>query len=212
MISGEEKVRKGEWSKTLALPLAMALLVTPCANVAGQDDRTLPIRVDAFGSFLWSSLHVGELYDAGNSAWGFNGSLALRHGQRLGAEVFLEFTPSHRGAQKPTPQFLSSGAWATLSLTPDPVRALDLFIAVGAAYIDVSDWPEVPECEDYVCVIPDRTDFNNGGAFSLVLGSGITYQLTGPLSVRLQVRLPSKSSVVGERIVQLGAGVGLRIR
>ena len=123
----------------------------------------------------------------------------------------VRITLSHQEPDKPTPQLLSSGAWLTLSLTPEPGQNLDLFIAAGTAYVDVSGWPDFAECEGYGCV-PARTNFESGGAFSLALGSGITYQLRGPLSVRFHVRLLSESSVLRERIVQFGGGVGLRVQ
>jgi len=195
----------------MCVPALMCLGI-PWTNIAAQKSGPPSIRVEAVGSINWVSLHDGELYDSGNSAWGFMGSLAFRRGQRLGAEVFMEFTPSNQESHKQTPQLLSSGAWITLSLTPDPARAFDLFIAAGAAYVDISDWPDIADCDDYVCVIPDRLDFKRGGAFSFIFGSGITYQLPGPFSLRLDVRLPSKSSVLGERTVRLGGGVGFRVR
>lgn len=192
-------------------PLAVAFALASGATVAEAQELKAPgSRIEAVASADWVSFYRGDATVGGYSSWGFTGSLTLRTETLLGGELFFAFSPSHESPR--TPRLLMPGGWATISLTRDPREGLDIFLALGAAYVNLSDWDRDLPCLPPGCFAEGGAGFNEGSSLSAVIGGGVVYRSSEVFSLRLDLRVPTKNDLLQESTPRIGFGVGYRVR
>jgi len=188
------------------LPL---LLFAP--GLPAQSAETAPFHLDASVSVDWVPLYEGDATVGGYSTWGVTGSLGIRSSFPIGGELFLAFTPKDDDPYARSPRILIPGGWLTFSFLKAPARGVDLFVAAGAAYVDIAGWPDSSDCLPPECFAEGGPSFQNGGEFSFIWGSGLAYHFPGGLLLRLDLLKPSKNDVYGDPSLRIGGGVGFRI-
>jgi len=202
-------VRKGRWLLALSVIHGIAFVIPPLA--CAQESQAPVITLDAFGLIDRVAIYDGDATVGGYSNWGFTGSLSLRSAFPIGGELFIAYTPKDTDPYSLTPQILLPGGWITLSLGKDPRRGLDVFLAAGAAYLDVSGWPDFSDCIPPECFKEGGPTIQNGGDWSFVWGGGVDYRFPGRIRLRLDARIPSETDAIQERTTRIGIGAGLRI-
>lgn len=181
------------------------------AVVRAQESEAHAITVDAFGTLDRVAIYQGDATVGAYSSWGFTGSLSLRSALPVGGELFVSHTPEDTDPYSRTPRIRLAGGWLTLGTGKDPRRGLAVFVAVGAAHLEVSGWPDYSRCVLPECFREGGPTIENGADWTLVWGGGVAYRLPGRVSVRLDVRVPSKTDALQERTTRIGIGAGLQI-
>ena len=187
------------------LPFITALSQLCISPLWGQSEGTNQVRLDALATVDRVSLYGGDATVGGYSGWGLTGGLALRSRSPFGAEAFFAFSPKDEDPYTPSPRFLIPGGWVTISFSGDPTAKADVFLGLGAAFVNTAGAPDHSGCQPPECFAEGGPDFRNGNDLVFIWGGGVSYHLPGLLSFRLAVRVPS-----GEP--RVGAGVGVRVR
>lgn len=190
----------------------LLLGLLPLSPVRGQESTSHPLTIDVFVTVDRVSIYDGDATVGGYGNWGMTGSLAFRSRFPFGAEIFVPSTPKDTDPYSLTPRILLPGGWITLSLSNDPREGLDVFLAAGASYMEISGWPVHMPCYPPGCWREGGPSFLNGGSWSFVWGGGLTYRTEGRLTFRVDARVPSKTAEIKERTTRIGAGLGFRVR
>ena len=185
------------------------LLIAP--GLPAQSTEAAPSHLDASVSVDWVPLYEGDATVGGYSTWGVTGSLGIRSSFPIGGELFLAFTPKDDDPYARSPRILIPGGWLTFSFLEAPARSVDLFVAAGAAYVDIAGWPDSSDCLPPECFAEGGPSFQNGGEFSFIWGGGLAYHFPGGLLLRLDLLKPSKNDVYGDPSLRIGGGVGFRM-
>jgi hypothetical protein len=211
MIHDQQKTHRRRFLRislpgTILFPL---LLIAP--GLPAQSPDAAPFRLDASASVDWVPLYEGDATVGDYSTWGVTGSLGIRSSFPLGGELFLAFTPKDDDPYARSPRILIPGGWLTFSFMEAPTQGVDLFVAAGAAYVDIAGWPDSSDCVPPDCFAEGGPNFRNGSELSFLWGGGLAYRFPSGLLLRLDLRKLSKSDVFGDPSLRIGGGVGFRL-
>lgn len=154
------------------------------------------------------SLHRGDATIGAIGTGGFSVVGGLRSRRHIGAEFWLAHSGRHPDLASLTPQVDVFALWATVAPFREPIRGLDLSIAVGAAFTSVSGWPDFSSCLiEFGCFLEGGPGFFNGSAASPAVGA-IASWTVHRFRVRADYRMVASSGVSQQTISRFGVGVG----
>jgi hypothetical protein len=187
----------------------LALILSLSAGVEAQPvpvSSNLTVHLDAMRDQV--SLHSGDATVGAIGAGGFSVAGGVRSRRHLGAEVWLAHSGRHPDPTMLTPEVDVYAIWATVAPFSEPVRGLDLSIAVGAAVTSVSGWPDFSSCLiQFGCFSEGLPGFFNGSSTSPSVGAIASWTVRR-FRVRADYRWVASSGVSPRAISRLGVGVG----